>query len=111
LLNDEARLLKKEAEQAYQNWVARDARLQNTILSSIDNALKPQVRGKTNAHDMYTVLRELNNDTEYANASEAWHNFETLRADQCNSSYRSGVSGTRITWRLASSTIAQMLNR
>jgi hypothetical protein len=85
LLNDEARLLKKEAKQAHQNWVACDARLQNTILSSNDNALKPQVRGKTNAHDMYTVLRELNNNTEYANASEAWHSFVTLRADQCKS--------------------------
>jgi hypothetical protein len=83
ILNDEARLLKKEAEQAYTNWVARDARLQNTILSSIDNALKPQVRGKATAHDMYTALRELNDNTEYANAAQAWQNFVMLRADQC----------------------------
>jgi hypothetical protein len=83
LLNDEAHLLKKEAEQAYTNWVARDARLQNTIHSSIDNALKPQVQGKATAHDMYTAFRELNDNTEYANAAQAWQNFVTLRADQC----------------------------
>jgi hypothetical protein len=83
LLNDEARLLKKEAEQAYTNWVACDARLQNTILSSIDNALKPQVQRKATAHDMYTALRELNDNTEYANTAQAWQNFVTLRADQC----------------------------
>jgi hypothetical protein len=72
LLKDDARLLKKEAEQAYNNWVARDARLQNTILSSIDNALKPQVRGKATAHDMYIALTELNDNTEYANPAKAW---------------------------------------
>jgi hypothetical protein len=29
---------------------------------------------------MYTALRD---DTEYANAAQAWQNFVTLRADQC----------------------------
>jgi hypothetical protein len=32
---------------------------------------------------MYTALRELNDNTEYANAAKAWQNFVTLRADQC----------------------------
>ncbi|KAI1577617.1 hypothetical protein PtrEW7m1_005830, partial [Pyrenophora tritici-repentis] len=40
--NNEARQLLKEDKLALDSWVARDARLQNTILSSIDKPLVAQ---------------------------------------------------------------------
>jgi hypothetical protein len=83
ILNDDARLLKKEDELAYNQWVQRDARLQNTIMSSVDKALLPQIRNSTKAYDMYLVLKELNNSSDHANAAEAWQNFIDLRADTC----------------------------
>jgi hypothetical protein len=39
--NDEARIRKKEDKQAYNHWVSRDARLQNSILSLIHESIKP----------------------------------------------------------------------
>jgi hypothetical protein len=83
ILNDDARLLKKEDELAYNQWVQRDARLQNTILSSVDKALLPQIRNSMKAYDMYLILKELNNSSDHANAAEAWQNFIDLRADTC----------------------------
>ena len=69
--NDEARIQKKEDEQAYEHWVSRDARLQNSILSSIHESIKPQVRHKATAAAMYDVLRDLNGNTVHANGAIA----------------------------------------
>jgi hypothetical protein len=82
-INDDARQLKKEDEQAANQWIARDTRLQNTILSSVDKALLPQIRNSSTAHSMYLVLKELNNSSDYANPATAWQNFIDLRADTC----------------------------
>jgi hypothetical protein len=81
--NDEARIRKKEDEQAYDHWISRDARLQNSILSSIHESIKPQVRHKATAAAMYDVLKDLNGNTVHANGAIAWHDFVTLQADNC----------------------------
>jgi hypothetical protein len=83
--NDEVRRVKKEDEDRFNLWVSRDAKLQNTILSSIDKTLAPQVRGCTTAKAMYHVLKDLNNTSDFANAASAWHTFTNLRADTCKS--------------------------
>ncbi|KAF1347421.1 hypothetical protein EJ07DRAFT_142416 [Lizonia empirigonia] len=80
--NDEARIRKREDEQAYEHWVSRDARFQNSILS-IHESIKPQVRHKATAAVMYNVLKDLNGNTIHANGAIAWHDFVTLRADNC----------------------------
>ncbi|KAF1939696.1 hypothetical protein EJ02DRAFT_351691, partial [Clathrospora elynae] len=85
LINEDARALKKEDEKTLAKWVARDARLQNTILSSIDRSLTAQVRACSSVNAMYLVLKELNNSSDFANAQEAWAAFIDLRADQCRS--------------------------
>ncbi|KAH4914581.1 hypothetical protein HBI57_078750 [Parastagonospora nodorum] len=70
--NSEARHLLKEDKLALDQWVARDARLQNTILSSIANTLASQVRTCPTAHDMYKALKKLNSNGDHANAALAW---------------------------------------
>lgn len=82
-LNEDARQRKKEDEQAHLQWVARDARLQNTILSSIDKALVAQVRTSSSAHDMYLILKDLNSMSDHSNAARAWSTFLDLRAENC----------------------------
>lgn len=84
-LNDDARRLKKDDEDRLNACVSRDAKFQNTILSSIDKALIPQVRGCDTANAMYRVLKELNNTSDHASAAAAWHAFIDLRADTCKS--------------------------
>ncbi|KAI1519598.1 Retrotran-gag-2 domain containing protein [Pyrenophora tritici-repentis] len=79
--NNEARQLLKEDKLALDLWVARDARLQNTILSSIDKPLVAQVRTCPTAHDMYKALKDLNSNGDYANAALAWTAFIDLRAE------------------------------
>jgi hypothetical protein len=79
--NSEARQLLKEDKLALDQWVARDARLQNTILSSIANTLASQVRTCPTAHDMYKALKELNSNGDHANAALAWIAFIDLRAE------------------------------
>ncbi|KAI1509284.1 Reverse transcriptase domain protein [Pyrenophora tritici-repentis] len=79
--NNEARQLLKEDKLALDSWVARDARLQNTILSSIDKPLVAQVRTCPTAHDMYKALKDLNSNGDYANAALAWTAFIDLRAE------------------------------
>ena len=76
--NDEARIRKREDEQANDHWVSRDARLQNSILSSIHESIKPQVWHKATAAAMYNVLKDLNGNTVHANRAIAWHDFVTL---------------------------------
>ncbi|KAF1830851.1 hypothetical protein BDW02DRAFT_506637 [Decorospora gaudefroyi] len=83
--NDDLRRRKEDDQRAHDQWVSRDARLQNTILSSIVSSLVPQVRNCTTASDMHKVLKELNNSTDYANAAAAWTAFIDLRADSCKS--------------------------
>jgi hypothetical protein len=80
-INDDARTQKKEDELRYNQWVARNARLQNTILSSIDKPLVAQVRMCTTADDMYKALKDLNSNGDHANAAAAWEDFVVLRAD------------------------------
>lgn len=82
-LNDVARRLRKDDEAAYNLWVARDARLQNTILSSIEKSLITQVRTCTSASAMYVTLKDLNNDGDFASAAKAWKAFIDLRAEDC----------------------------
>jgi hypothetical protein len=81
--NNEAHIRKREDEQAYDHWISCDARLQNSILSSIHKLIKPQVWHKATAAAMYDVLKDLNGNTVYANGAIAWHNFVTLRAGNC----------------------------
>jgi hypothetical protein len=69
--NDEARIRKREDEQAYDHWISRDARLQNSILSSIHKSIKPQVRHKATAAAMYDILKDLNGNTVHANGAIA----------------------------------------
>jgi hypothetical protein len=83
--NEDVRRRKEDDRRAHEQWVSRDARLQNTILSSIVPSLVPQVRNCSTANDMYKVLKELNNSTDYANAAAAWTAFIDLRADSCKS--------------------------
>jgi hypothetical protein len=83
--NEDVRRRKEDDRRAHEQWVSRDARLQNTILSSIALSLVPQVRNCSTANDMYKVLKELNNSTDYANAAAAWTAFIDLRADSCKS--------------------------
>ena len=80
-INDEARAIKKEDEDKYTRWVARDARLQNTILSSIEKPLVAMIRMCTTAFDMHKTLQDLNSNGDYANAAAAWEAFVDLRAD------------------------------
>lgn len=79
--NKEARLLRKEDKQKMDAWVAQDARLQNTILSSIDKALMAQVRKCKTANDMYKALKDLYSNGEYANTAAAWTAFIDCRAE------------------------------
>jgi hypothetical protein len=76
--NNEAHIQKREDEQAYDHWISCDARLQNSILSSIHELIKPQVWYKATAAAMYGVLKDLNSNTVHANGAIAWHNFVTL---------------------------------
>ncbi|KAF1934861.1 hypothetical protein EJ02DRAFT_161516 [Clathrospora elynae] len=59
-LNEDARRSEREDETAYNMWVARDARLQNTILSSIKKPHVAQIRASQTANAMYRALKELN---------------------------------------------------
>jgi IS30 family transposase len=70
-LNKDARQLQDVDRIARERWVTRDARLQNLILSSINNSLTPQVCSATAAYNMYMTLKELNNSSDYANAQLA----------------------------------------
>jgi hypothetical protein len=83
--NEDVRRRKEDDRRAHEQWVSRDARLQNTILSSIVPSLVPQVCNCSTANDMYKVLKELINSTDYANAAAAWTAFIDLRADSCKS--------------------------
>jgi hypothetical protein len=80
-INSESCQAQKEDELRYNQWVARDARLQNTILSSIEKPLVTQVRMGTTSNDMYKTLEDLNSNSDYANAANAWTAFVDLRAD------------------------------
>jgi hypothetical protein len=80
-INSESRQAQKEDELRYNQWVARDARLQKTILSSIEKPLVTQVRMCTTSNDMYKTLKDLNSNSDYANAANAWTAFVDLRAD------------------------------
>jgi hypothetical protein len=64
LYNQDVRRCKKEDRRAYEQWVLRDARLQNTILSSIVPSLVPQVCNCPTSNNMYKVLKKLNNSTD-----------------------------------------------
>jgi hypothetical protein len=75
----------KDDEERFNRWVSRDAKLQNAILSSIDKALTPQVRGCATANAMYRILKDLNNTSDHTNAASAWHTFIDLRANTCKS--------------------------
>jgi hypothetical protein len=57
--NDEVRRLMKDDEERFNRWVSRDAKLQNAILSSLDKALTPQVRGCATANAIYRILKTL----------------------------------------------------
>jgi hypothetical protein len=74
-----------EDYKAREDWLVRDARLQNIILCSVDKALTSQLRLCTSACDMHTVLNELNHSSDHANAGSAWASFVDLRADNCTS--------------------------
>jgi hypothetical protein len=83
--NDEVRRLMKDDEERFNRWVSRDAKLQNAILSSIDKALTPQVRGCATANAIYRILKDLNNTSDHTNPASAWYTFIDLRADTCKS--------------------------
>ncbi|KAI1544902.1 rve domain containing protein, partial [Pyrenophora tritici-repentis] len=108
--NAEARTLRAKDESKYNNWITRDAELQNTIMSSIMPTLIPYVRVCDSANAMYTVLKELNTSSDYANASAAWVTFISLRADTCKtvreyiSKYREALgelsnNGIKLHWK------------
>jgi hypothetical protein len=80
-INDDVRTQKKEDELCYNQWVACNAYLQNTILSSIDKPLVAQVRMCTTTNDMYKALKDLNSNGDHANAAAAWEAFVNLLAD------------------------------
>ncbi|KAF1934673.1 hypothetical protein EJ02DRAFT_318242, partial [Clathrospora elynae] len=70
---------------AREDWLVRDARLQNIILSSVDKALTSQLRSCNTAYGMHTLLNQLNHSSDHANAAIAWASFVDLRADNCTS--------------------------
>ncbi|KAF1945553.1 hypothetical protein EJ02DRAFT_314618, partial [Clathrospora elynae] len=70
---------------AREDWLVRDARLQNIILSSVDKALKSQLWSCSTAYGMHTVLNQLNHSSDHANAAMAWASFVDLRANNCTS--------------------------
>jgi hypothetical protein len=84
-LNANNQQLRADNHMVYENWVAKDGKLQNTILSSINTALVPQIRDCNSANAMQVILKELNNTSDYANAATAWAAFIDVRANTCKS--------------------------
>jgi hypothetical protein len=108
-LNANNRQLRADDRAAYENWVAKDGKLQNTVLSSINTALVPQIRDCNLANAMQVILKGLNNTSDYANAATAWAAFIDVRADTCksireyNGKFREAISdlaiyGLSIAW-------------